>query len=165
MVSVNVNGSPTPPGTLRRMGYPSPPSLARQILQIHREKRKQPHECPERGSVAHQSGLYKWHLGPPGAPFVMGIKMERSAVSQPQQGIKHSALSSRSRTLPLRKAPLFTECMLYGLFYKFLVAFLKWSKILSFLTTTSEAAYVCITYLCIFMMVFPLLFRLSGFQY
>ena len=76
------------------------PSRTRQILQIHRETRKQPHECPERGSVAHRSGLNKWHPGPSGSggPFVMSIKMERSVVSQPRHWIKHSAPSSRSRT-------------------------------------------------------------------
>ena len=34
-------------------------SRARQILQIHRETRKQPHECSERNNVAVRSGLYK----------------------------------------------------------------------------------------------------------
>ena len=31
-------------------------------------------------------------------PLYLGIKMKRPAVSQPQQGIKHSALSPSSRT-------------------------------------------------------------------
>ena len=31
----SVGGSPSPPGTLRRMEYPSSPSCVRQILQIH----------------------------------------------------------------------------------------------------------------------------------
>ena len=41
------------------------PSRARQILQIHRETRKQPHECLERGNVALRSGLYKLISWPP----------------------------------------------------------------------------------------------------
>ena len=50
-----VTAPPPPPGSLRWMEYPYSPSRARQILQIHRETRKQPHECPERL----RSGLYK----------------------------------------------------------------------------------------------------------
>ena len=55
-----LDGSPSPPGTLRWMEYVFlSPLCARQILQINQEIRKQPHECPERGSVAHRSDLYK----------------------------------------------------------------------------------------------------------
>ena len=62
-----INVAPTP-GTLSRMESHSP-SKATNILQIHRETRKQPHECPERGNVALCSDLYKIDiLAPQGAP-------------------------------------------------------------------------------------------------
>ena len=87
----SVNSSPSPPGTLIWMEYPSPPRAQDKCCRSIK-----PHECPECGSVAHH--FINWHPGPPRRPFVMGIKMERSTVSQPQQGIKHSAPSSRSWT-------------------------------------------------------------------
>ena len=65
------------------------------------KQKKQPHECPERGNEALCSGLYKITSWAPRGPLhSIGIKMERSTVLQPQQGIKHNAPSSRSWTFP-----------------------------------------------------------------
>ena len=92
-----VDGCPSPHRTLRQMESLSP-SHATNTLQIHRETRKQPHKCPERGNVALRLGLYKMTSWPPRGSFILGIKMERSVVLQPQKGIGQSAPSSRSRT-------------------------------------------------------------------
>ena len=49
------------------------PSRARNILQIHRERRKQPHECPERGNVARRSGLYKMTSWAPRGALILAF--------------------------------------------------------------------------------------------
>ena len=55
----SVNAPPIPSRNPKVDGISLSLLRARQILQIHQETRKQPHECPERGSVAHRSVLYK----------------------------------------------------------------------------------------------------------
>ena len=90
---------PVPSRNPKVDGISLSPSRARKILQIHRETRKQPHECPERSSVAHRSGLYKLTSWAPRGALCYGHQIERSASSQPQQEIEHSAPRSRSRTV------------------------------------------------------------------
>ena len=49
-------------------------------------------------TVGIEYSLNWWHTGLPGGAFIIGIKMKRSAVSQPQQGIEHGAPSFCSWT-------------------------------------------------------------------
>ena len=101
-----VTAPPSPPGTLRWMEYPYSSSRARQILQIHRETRKQPHNFPERGNVALCLGLYKIDiLGPQGSLFILGLKMKRSAILQPRQDSNIRPQSFDLGCSPLRQAP------------------------------------------------------------
>ena len=102
---------PVPSRNPKVDGISLSPSRARKILQIHRETRKQPHECPERSSVAHRSGLYKLTSWAPRGALCYGHQIERSASSQPQQEIEHSAPGSRSRAFAL--APNYFACDMY----------------------------------------------------
>lgn len=61
------------------------PSRARNILQIHRETRKQPHECPERGNVARRSGLYKMTSWAPRGALIIAFRNGKS-LSRLRQG-------------------------------------------------------------------------------
>ena len=79
------------------------PSRARNILQIHRETRKQPHECPERGNVACRSGLYKMTSWAPRGALIIGIKMERFLNIDRETNIGTSSFCSKYS--PLRQAP------------------------------------------------------------
>ena len=101
-----VTALPSPLGTLRWIEYPYPPSRARQILQCHWETRKQPHERPEQL----RSGLYKWHPGPPGGPFVIGPEMEKVCYRNLDREMNIGLQSFDLGHLPLRQAPWEVQC-------------------------------------------------------
>ena len=110
------NGSPSPPGTLRWMGYPPPPRAQDKHCRSI-EKQESSRTSSQNVAMKHSVWVFiNLHPRPPGGPFVLGIKMERSSVSQPRQGIEHNTPSSCSRTFaPAPSA--FDLCIMFHQFY------------------------------------------------
>merc|ERR1711966_619463 len=88
-----VTAPPSPPGTLRWMEYPFSPSCAIQILQIHRETRKQPQECPN-GCVR----VFIMTSWAPRGALHYRHQNGKGLLSQPRQGFEHGSSIFRSRT-------------------------------------------------------------------